>query len=427
MFRKPVSAKLRRSPLWKKARALRKAAELRRELARLARHRPKAARLNILVINHFFDGEIEALEKTLAEFPGMSLFAITPEPFFSQAIYLFPDELAAANIPYDAPELAAQRTQYRAHCERLFDRLHRSYPFDCVLTPSDCFYWLREFIAAARARGVPTLVADKEGTITGRSFLTEPLRIRQMMPPVADRFLVWSERQAEFWRQAGVREDMIFISGSSRSDSFVNLERSPDPSMVLVYDFDVDAYISNLDWQNMDYLGPRDWIQLRDAIHRNILHSAKANPQVKFVVKCHPQQVVTRFAQGAALPPNLRLIAGPPKNIPKLLADARVVVGFQTTALLEAALAGIPVLYAAWGDLYLAAKDQILPWHESGFGIQWCRTPEELGKNLQVLINDSPQASAQSDRSRLPLFFHQADGNATRRLLREISQFVESG
>jgi hypothetical protein len=420
-----LKQKLCKTPLWKLAKI---AVNDRRKynfLGKIKSANKDSAILRILVINHFFDGEIEAMTRLFQSRPDVSILCVTPEPFFTRGVAWFPESVHCAKIAYDAPELEPVRQRFRAYCETLRLEISARFSFDCILTPSDSFYWLREFIVACREQGIPTIVADKEGTISPRSFDVEPLRIKQMFPPISDYFFVWSKRQSAFWLKAGVEHSRIFVVGSMRSDLFATL--SPQmPSTLLCFDFDTDAYINNMDWVALGWQGERNWNYLRDAIHRVLLGIATDHPELKIIIKCHPQQVVTDFPTAGLLDqPNVSIVKGVPRGLPAMIADAHAIIGFQTTALLEAALARKPVLYVAWGDLYKLVEPQILPWADSGYGMTWIQSEKQLDEALRRILNRaSGDLPVEVDRSRLANYFHQADGHVTERLLDCLEEVV---
>jgi hypothetical protein len=89
--------------------------------------------------------------------------------------------------------------RFNLFCEKLFLKLRKNYEFDCIVTPSDSFFWLREFIVVAESHGVFTIVADKEGIVSPYDYLTAPSRIKTYYHPISKHFFVWSERQKTFW------------------------------------------------------------------------------------------------------------------------------------------------------------------------------------------------------------------------------------
>lgn len=408
---------LRGTPVWGTLKVACHDRRGRAELDRLRAAGRVPAGVRILAINHYFDGELEALSAALRCRDGVSIASITPEPLFSRAVAWFPESVRRAAVPYDDASVEAVRGRYRTFCRSLFRKIRAEYPFDCLITPSDCFYWLREFLTVCQENGVPAIVADKEGMISPRSYESEPARIRALFPPLADWFFVWSERQYQFWCNAGVPAGRIRLTGSARSDLFVNLQLSPSPDTVLVFDFDTDAYINNMDWSEIAWSGDRTWNDFRIGFYRAIAKAAREFPAIRFIVKCHPQQVHTDLPPvGLEELPNVSIVGGAPRGLPALVAQARAVVGFQTTALVEAALARANVLYAAWGDLYETVADRILPWNENGFGLEWIRSEGLLADRLRELLRAGPRP-ASPEAPRLSTYFHQADGGVAGRLL----------
>jgi len=369
------STGLRRTAMWKLAKIAWNDRRKARALERLPVHNARSSEIRILVINHFFDGEIEALTRQLEGRTDISLLSLTPEPFFSRAVAWFPESIERAEIPYDEPGLETVRARFRSYCERLYEEIAGRFPFQCILTPSDSFYWLREFILVCRRHGIPTIVADKEGTISPRSFAVEPQRIARLFPPIADRFFVWSDRQRRFWIRAGADAAKVAVVGSMRSDLFVNAA-AEESKTLLCFDFDLDAYIANMDWAALGWKGERDWAYLRQAVHRVLARVARQHPELQVILKCHPQQVVTDVSTELLDRPNVFILTGAPRGLPGLIGEAHAVVGFQTTALLEAALAGKPVFYTAWGPLYERMSPHILPWSDPGYGITHVRSEE---------------------------------------------------
>src|SRR5207237_8112187 len=72
------------------------------------------------------------------------------------------------------------------------------------------------------------------------------------------------------------------------------------------------------------------------------------------------------------------------------------VVGFQTTALLEAAAAGRPVVYAAWGALYETVRSLLIPFDEYRGVVTHASGPGELSALLSAGPERLPRPSAEA-------------------------------
>ena len=414
---------LRGTRVWACLRLRYKAAAARRALREAAADPRYAKKDRILVINHCFDGELKALAAALPGFPDAALFAVAPEPFFTPFVYLFPESVSCGQAPYDAPEFAELRRESRELSGELFRQIRTAYPFSAVLTPSDSFYWLREFLLVCRENGIPVIVADKEGTISPRSFESEPLRIKKLFPPLAEWFLVWSGRQREFWLKAGVPAGRIIVTGAARSDLFVNMRRGA-PKNVIFFDFDSDAYINVIDWTRTNWDGPKDCHYLRNAFRAAALAVAKEFPEVDVILKCHPQQASFGLPGAMGGVKNLKVLRG--AEISELMPYAYAVAGFQTTALMEAAMAGIPTFYAAWGGLYEVVSPEVLPFHEPGFGMRLCRSGAEIVEGMRGAIAGGGKLP-QPDTSALELFFNMRDGNCSKRVIQNVLEIAAKG
>ena len=82
---------------------------------------------------------------------------------------------------------------------------------------------------------------------------------------------------------------------------------------------------------------------------------AKYSDRWDVTVKRHPQQANSKDWLGEDVTRAEHLA-----DTRDLISSSDVVVGFQTTALYEAVLAGLPVVYCAWGEEYEALKELLI-------------------------------------------------------------------
>ena len=378
-------------------------------------------KIKVLALNHFFDGEIDVLKKQL-DINQYDLYSLSPKPAFTRGYLWFPMSVQNAEIKYDDQQLNAVKKRYRKYCKRLFQILNLFCGIDILITPSDSFFWIREFIKVANECGVCTIVADKEGMISPGNYTTGPRRIREYYPPLARYFFVWSERQKKFWMNAGVPEERVYVTGSLRTDTYINLHEFEERNSIFFFDFDDDAYLTDLDWENVVWQKKKSWIELRKSYQKVIYKKAVENPSIKFYIKSHPQQVVIDLYLPFENLANVVILRGGSKFLPHLLKDCLLVVGFQTTALLEAALMKIPVIYFANGDLFEAVKSMLLPWHKGELGILWVKSEEELegAIDLQIANKTNLFQKNYSDED-MNEYFYRPDGNVGLRFIEKMN------
>lgn len=248
---------------------------------------------------------------------------------------------------------------------------------DILLVPSDIFYWFRPFIEEFQARGVPVVVQDKEGTLAPGNLTQEHGNmVMERYPPIAKKYLFWCDSHQDFWVKFGYPDALCEVSGQPRSDFFMDSSRWPskqdlglDPSrpMLLAFTYAADAYVE-LMAENQEGGREKSWSQLRRDYHEELLDIASENPDWQIVFKAHPQQWDLMEAEKEIRHrqlPNVFFLTGAATANP-LIANAQVVVGFQTTAILEAMMTSVPIIYAGWGETHGLLKDKLIPIHRTG-------------------------------------------------------------
>lgn len=386
----------------------------------------------ILIINHHFDQDIEALTKGCSD--NFQFFVINCMPFFNQAqLYFKTIEERDGIIPYDrlAPEVVCN---YRKVCRRLFADLHGIFPFEMIIMPSDSFWWIREFLEVAGERGVKRIVLDKEGTISPYSFETHSAQIREKFPFMSDNLLVWSERQKQFWVKAGAPDNCIKIVGQPRSDFFFQenrwlskeaLKLNGFRKHVLYFTFDIDAYINVFPAEEIEREG-YSWLPLRNEINDVLRDFAKRHDDVCITIKVHPQQAdigfMRDFVEGLNLP-NVRLAEGAAISN-QLIVNSDLIIGFQTTALIESMLIQTPIFYAGWGQTEQKVRNHLIPFHESS-GIEKIGSKADLMCKLEMWIKGDSVGGELSERKAFTDAWLFADGLVCSRVSEKLSEIFE--
>ena len=345
-------------------------------------------RPRVLLINHCFDQDIAALRLAAAE-AGVAVRVVRYQEIRELARMHFPRDVLSGVEAYNRPSLAAQRVRYRAALRRWVDIVQEVWPFDVVLTPSDAFFWIREFVPEVQSRGIPVVVADKEGTISPYYFDWHAAQVQQHCPFISDRLLVWSDRHAAFWKQAGAPAERIEILGQPRSDLWHQPSADHrdaalplrDVPMLLLLSFERSAYIP----PDLYASGAVRWDAIFDTAHTAVADFARRHTDWDVVIKAHPQQ--ERLSELAAWvrrlkKPNLHLATGA-SGTSALISRAALVAGFQTTAIYEAMVTGErPIVYPFWGDAERWAEN-ILPIHASA-GVTVARSAIEFPRALEA-------------------------------------------
>ncbi|MFA5114015.1 MAG: CDP-glycerol glycerophosphotransferase family protein [Candidatus Margulisiibacteriota bacterium] len=403
--------------------------------ALLAGSSGKDGRLPILIINHHFDQDIAALRHALNGRPDAAVIqTIAPNDLYALARCYLPDS-ASDFYGYVDPALAAGKAALRALLVGVLRTLKKRRPRLVFVSPSDQFFWIREFVAACKAVGLPFIVLDKEGTISPLFYETQAELIKRYMPPICDYVLVWSERQKEYYRRSGFPDPAgITVVGQPRSDFwnqperwaergklFRELDLDPEKKTILYFDFESDNYIKK-EMFDRGY----NWDALLADIHAELCELARRAPQINIIFKVHPQarnleQVRAQIA--AANAANVRLVTGAALSN-DLIVQADLTVGFHSTAMLEAMLTAKPLIYTYWGKAP-ESKQDLIPFDENR-GIEVAISRDDFRRRLETHVNNGFKSvltpELKRERRKLTeVFFFQPDGHVSERVLARIA------
>jgi CDP-Glycerol:Poly(glycerophosphate) glycerophosphotransferase len=371
--------------------------------------------LRVTVLDHFFGQDIDALRSAAG--PAVEWRVLPYWRLREKANRRLPTRVQEGLSAFADPALSGARARYAAWLRREVARLYCEWPFDVFVLPSDTFYYVRALPAVCHELGIPVLVAQKETTITDRSFGEHVRSLRAYAPFNADYMTCCSERHKRFWVEAGADATRIEVTGQPRFDlyasgqprrSWAELELEDGRRTVLFLSYQVDAYLrgSGLDWRS-----------LREETESALWEAAGHGWRI--VVKLHPQQPRADVSHMADVAPGFGhdvVVAPADADTRVLLVLADAVVGFQSTALLEAIALRKPVAYAAWGDVYEKVLDGLIPFHSLEDAIELPGSADEL---VRWLGSPSEPTSAAMERrvSLAETFLGPFDGKASHRTL----------
>jgi len=415
--------RIERTLLWRALRLPVAELRYRRERARLRREHGRTAKPAVLVFNHFFDNELQAMRESSVWQETFEILGVHHWNFFNHNWWYFPPDAWTYRIPCEDPRLARSRAKGRRHAKRILDDLQKHWNLVAVVAPIDQLWWIREFFFEARERGIKVVLFDKEGTISRASMETQPAQIRERYPPIADLYYVWSERQADFWTRCGAPRSHIRVLGSMRTDALARMPPAAARS-VLYFDFDPWAYLTTLPAEVVAR-HPDDWSPLKRELHAVLLKAAREHPDVRFTFKLHPQQLdlaATRTALARSKPENVDVRWGA-RGVDQLLRDHGLVVGFQTTAVMEAALAGRTTIYVGWGPFHETVKEWLVPLFRPDFGAHVAPDGATLARWVDGFL-DGTWTPKPPPKDGLEMFFHRPDGHVADRYAQALAEDV---
>jgi hypothetical protein len=347
----------------------------------------------------------------------------------SEALRVLPADVGDGLEAFTRTELEGRRRRYAGILREMLEDRFASAPFDAIVMPSDTFFYVRAAPAAAHTLGVPLLVAQKETTISAHAMREHALELRRFAPPLADRMTVCSERHKRFWMRAGGDGERIEVTGQPRFDFYRDPAQWPkevplgeDGHTVLFLSYATDAYFPG------ESSATGGWNALREQTENALFELARQGWRV--LIKPHPQQPLgsledSRRRAGELWGRQVFLVDAQ-ADVRQLIVAADVTVGFQSTALFEAMLAGRPVLYTGWDQTATNLGHELIPFQRWDAEITVVRDATDLPEAVAAARGTECAAAVLSSRRELAeRYLGPLDGHASARTLAVLREEAE--
>ncbi len=320
---------------------------------------PSSRRRRILVLNFGKDEFFRDIEEI---FRGDTAFELVTWPH--NALSAIAEVLLDRSLRHNTyltndPAIEATKTRYRRFLGSMWRYHQLLKPIDAVISANFGYCIQREFATALETRGTPFLIVQKEnlnaatedrrriwhaiykngrGKFGGRKILVYnqmerdlevtsgvagPERVEIVGMPRLDRLHRWRREHAEQEVNGGAAKVLFF--------SFSRSDKLPQESGIA-----------------------KDWGEFCADTHRAMVELARSWPEIEFVAKTkgigRQDEELYQILSSAAKepPPNLRVVSG--GDAFQLMTESRVVVGFNTTGLIEALALGKAVIVPRFGE-----------------------------------------------------------------------------
>lgn len=297
-------------------------------------------------------------------------------------------------------KIEATKRAYREFLGDVWAHFTKLMPVDVVLTGNFSYCAEREFAAAIEAAGTPFVALHKENVRPPKRIAYWHHLYKERRGPFTGRkVLVYNdiERELEIASSVAAPEQIV-VTGMPRLDRIHRWRRQhaqvphdQTPPQVLFFAFARHEKLTAI--QRKAYAGiegnmePMDgdwgklaWRELGEGSHWAMVELARRRPDISVIVKTKGQNRkkddIFLMLQSVAerLPPNLKVVSGGDPF--ELMTESRVVVGFNTTGLLEAIAAGKPVIVPWFGEAQDSSmRDYIIDLSEA---VNYARSREEL-------------------------------------------------
>jgi hypothetical protein len=341
----------------------------------------------VLAINHFYDQDYEACSISAI---NHNFVVVNGPVLFKFAKYFFSKRVIELLIKYPSDNNKGLQ-QWKKISDDIFDRLDKKFNFDFIVTPSDSFYWIREFIKKGNESKI-SIILDKEGTISPFDFEKEAKKLSSFAPVLAKNIFVWSNRQKAYWEKIGAESSSIVVLGQPRSDLFYKKEANSlknyfkeDLPLIVFFSYHDDAYINPI--RNLNKKDPYSWVDMKSSSHEILSRmSKKYSDKFNFVIKTHPQQIDLTSLQKKYNSDNLKVIGGSSISN-ELIQKSRLIIGFQTTIIIEALYLNKNVIYTYWSDSIKDLENDLLPFHKASC-IKIAREVEKFESMLDDFLHE---------------------------------------
>ena len=355
------------------------------------------------------------------------------------------------NLPYGEYDLdiyrsekyKTSRKQYINYCNWINKIFSQKYNCQNILIPKCNDDWAIDYIKACEYDQMKVFIDDREGASTPRRNKIMPQRLRG----INLNFEIMTTQNLihkKVFVDSGFDENKIIINGAVQSDYWFkpdiwedlydsNIGLEKNKIKILFFSFGPRTYM-------YFYYGneQRTWAPLSRDIHDIISQILKTyGEKIQIIykfsgkIKRDSSDDLRRFMSlNKKYINNKSLIfLGANFSSMDLIRHSQIIIGFQTTGMIEAMNTSAQIIYTAWGDLYQDIESSLLPIANPKC-LDICNSKENflnlLNEGiLRELKNKKYEGFSFDERKKLiEKFFTYSDGNVSKRLVKLISSKI---
>jgi len=353
----------------------------------------KTGRKKLVVLSK--SAGVEDIEAAYAEHVAPYAVLFLPRRVVKQS-GLFWLEGRVSDNSYHSTDVALEKAkkQYRDHLSQVLSWFQRLFGVS-AMAQFNVVYWAeRELAAACVDQGIRFVATHKECN-WARAVIDKRIKFysNSVGSFQGSAVSVYNPMTKEIFTAAGIiDEDRVYVPGCARLDEshrYRGNAKPPSARTVLFYLIDAKAGLARFkDEETGDWLRDApmpdgsvgDWSEMVAKVNQAVMGLAASHPDIQFVCKGktgfgdEQAQALLEASGGTILPDNVELITSGVGH--KLLKKGSVVIGFNTTSVLEAIAAGVPVIVP---NIFSEREKQMAGYaHDVNDGALVPTTPEEL-------------------------------------------------
>ena len=400
------------------------------------------------------DGFVQDIAQCFGGAEAFEVLFVPRSAFKGMAAAILSPQLDDNRYITDDPAIEATKDEYRNFLEKFFSYFQTFRPVDVVMSGNFCYYAEREFASALEQQGTPFIVLHKENLKSlGRIEFFKSVYVERRGRFTGRKILVYNTIERDLQIDSGiVDENQVTVTGMARLDSVHEwrLRHAGEPATnghghrpkVLFFSFWRKTGLPRLPRKPAAGI-PRNaenvlekwndlkWERLCHDSHQAMIELARKRPDIDVIVKSKGRSrelsdtYLMLGGKDAPRPHNLEVVIG--SDPFRLLIDCDVVIGFNTTGLLEGIAAGKRVIVPWFAEvLDPAMQDFLIDLDDS---VQYAKSPEELIEMICRYIDSPPQTIptqlSPSARSSLRKWVGNEDGGASARVLEAVRNEIE--
>jgi len=299
----------------------------------------------------------------------------------------------------------------------VFRALKRIRP-DCVVTENDTTYHEKTVVLAAKKLNIPTVVIQHGTTFCDDELDSKGLVFHDFFPLTSDKFFAFGEATKKWFKDMGVSEERIIVTGASRfdryyrgkSDKRICASRNEKKVLIILNDlWEKEGVITHHMGLDVIYDHLKEFVEI-----------ARKNPKIRFIVRSHDKNNQWKELLQAQISDLDNFLISHQGSLEKALEDTDLVIGYHSTALVEALIVGLPVISIDSGRFY-----NMLPLWKYRLSKR-VTTFDILGEEIHSLLCNEQRCQAQRKEvdDKLHLFNYNNDGRATHRIACELKKIV---
>lgn len=309
--------------------------------------------------------------------------------------------------------LEEAKARYRRHLSQVLIWFQRLFGLSAVVQFNVVYWAERELSSACVNQGIRFVTVHKESAWAPNEIASRIKFFEESVGPV-DRsaIAVYNDVTKDIFRSAGCAEpERVYVTGCPRLDVSHRLRGKlsvPGKKTVLFYLIEPQAGMGRFkdpatgDWHRgvpMPDGSIGDWSRMATAVNEAVMGLAADHPDIQFVFKGktgfsdQQEKALLRGTKATTLPKNVTLISGGIGH--HLLETASVVIGFNTTAVLEAMAAGVPVIVP---NIFSDQENELAGFaHDINDGALVATTQEELRSMILGSMKDHAEQKELSE------------------------------